>query len=264
MEASGGPSGINRRELLESIVELSAPLLASHKRSYFGKREGKKMNQNPNQNQNQQPSDDRKHEDDAAFIDFLTSLTDHTATHTPKSLSKLRTLSLLIPTHFPREPVHTAKSFSAVHAARLHYDNHMVLEDFEGDDDAKSCFLRPFYYVEIEVPLLCNHLEEEHCFNFKNAVCPLCAANMRKDVIAHFTVHHASSFKHRRKSQKSGLWPGSLAMLGKALLENGRSYAQESAPDPLLSPCIYNISFPDPTGYPKMFVSISIPLSLAA
>ncbi|KAM1705991.1 hypothetical protein ACFXTH_027965 [Malus domestica] len=118
-----------------------------------------------------------------------------------------------------------SKSFSAVHAARLHYDNHMVLEDFEGDDDAKSCFLRPFYYVEIEVPLLCNHLEEEHCFNFKNAVCPLCAANLGKDVIAHFTVHHASSFKHRRKSQKSGLWPGSLAMLGKALLKNGRLYA---------------------------------------
>ncbi|KAM1340045.1 hypothetical protein ACFX2H_038495 [Malus domestica] len=130
-------------------------------------------------------------------------------------------------------------------------DNHMALEDSEGDDDAKSCFPCPFCYVDIEVPLLCSHLEEEHCFNFKNAVCPLCAANLGKDVIAHFTVHHASSFKHRRKSQKSGLWPGSSAMLGKALLKNGRSYAQESAPDPLLSPFICNISFPDPTGIPE-------------
>ncbi|XP_009333936.2 protein DEHYDRATION-INDUCED 19 homolog 5-like isoform X2 [Pyrus x bretschneideri] len=147
--------------------------------------------------------------------------------------------------------VHTVKSFSAVHTARLHYDNHMALEDSEGDDDAKSCFPCPFCYVDIEVPLLCGHLEEEHCFDFKNAVCPLCAANLGKDVIAHFTVHHASSFKHRRKSQKSGLWPGSSAMLGKALLKNGRSYAQESPPDPLLSPFICNMSFPDPKGIPE-------------
>ncbi|KAM0979462.1 hypothetical protein ACFX13_015597 [Malus domestica] len=147
--------------------------------------------------------------------------------------------------------VHAAKSLSAAHAARLHYDNHMGLEDSEGDDDTKSCFPCPFCYVDIEVPVLCSHLEEEHCFDFKNAVCPLCAANLGKDVIGHFMVHHGSSFKHRRKSQKSGLWTGSSAMLGKALLKHGRTYAQETAPDPLLSPFICNISFSDPTGIPE-------------
>lgn len=50
-------------------------------------------------------------------------------------------------------------------------DTHLALDDSEGDDDAKSCFLCPFCYVDIEVPMLCNHLEEEHCFDFKNAVC---------------------------------------------------------------------------------------------
>lgn len=50
-------------------------------------------------------------------------------------------------------------------------DNHFALDDSEGDDEAKSCFPCPFCYVDIEVPVLCNHLEEEHCFEFKNAVC---------------------------------------------------------------------------------------------
>ncbi|KAM5571904.1 protein DEHYDRATION-INDUCED 19 [Rosa sericea] len=145
--------------------------------------------------------------------------------------------------------VHAAKSLSAVHAARMHYDNHFALDDSEGDDDAKSCFLCPFCYVDIEVPMLCNHLEEEHCFDFKNAVCPLCAANLGKDVIGHFMVQHASSFKHRRKFQKSSPWTGSSAM--KALLKNGRAYAHESAPDPLLSPFICNVSFSDPNGIPQ-------------
>ncbi|TQE10392.1 hypothetical protein C1H46_003989 [Malus baccata] len=127
----------------------------------------------------------------------------------------------------------------------------MTLEDSEGDDDAKSCFPCPLCYVDIEVPLLSSHLEEQHYFNFKNAVCPLCAANLGKDVIAHFTVYHASSFKHRRKSQKFGLWPCSSTMLGKALLKNGRSYAQESAPNLIISPFICNISFPNLTGIPE-------------
>lgn len=40
-------------------------------------------------------------------------------------------------------------------------------------------------------------------------------------------------------------------MLGKALLKNGRASAHESAPDPLLSPFICNMSFSDPTGIPE-------------
>ncbi|ONI08217.1 hypothetical protein PRUPE_5G165100 [Prunus persica] len=141
-------------------------------------------------------------------------------------------------------------------------DNHMASEDSEGDDDAKSCFPCPFCYVDIEVPMLCNHLEEEHCFDFKNAVCPMCAANLGKDVVGHFMVHHASSFKHRRKSQKAGLWTGSSAMLGKALLKNGRASAHESAPDPLLSPFICNISFSDPIGIPEDICSnINAPIT---
>ena len=50
-------------------------------------------------------------------------------------------------------------------------DNHLVIYDSEGDDDVKACFPCPFCYVDIEVQMICSHLQEEHCFDLKNAVC---------------------------------------------------------------------------------------------
>ncbi|KAL5544129.1 hypothetical protein UlMin_007913 [Ulmus minor] len=137
--------------------------------------------------------------------------------------------------------VHSAKHFSAVHAARFHSG------DADGDEDVKPCFPCPFCYADIEVTALCIHLQEEHCFDLKNAVCPLCASNLGKDAIGHFMVQHASSLKHRRKSKKSGFWTSSPAVFGKELLRSGRPDTHESAPDPLLSPFICGISFEEDT-----------------
>lgn len=131
--------------------------------------------------------------------------------------------------------VHSAKHLTAVQAARF---------NSEGDDDARAYFPCPFCYVDIEIPVLCSHLQEEHCFDLKNAVCPLCAANLGKDVIGHFTLQHAHSLKRRRKSQKSGAWTNSpLRELSSFLGSRGNSY--ESAPDPLLSPFLCSISVSD-------------------
>lgn len=38
------------------------------------------------------------------------------------------------------------------------------------EEDVRAWFPCPFCYVEIEVQMLCNHLQEEHCFDFRNAV----------------------------------------------------------------------------------------------
>ncbi|XP_043707411.1 protein DEHYDRATION-INDUCED 19 homolog 6-like [Telopea speciosissima] len=151
--------------------------------------------------------------------------------------------------------VDTAKHLSAMQAARLSSENHLRMDDSEGDDDVRACFLCPFCYVDIEVPVLCAHLQEEHCFDVKNAVCPVCAATLGKDMIGHFTVQHAHLLKRRRKSQRSGLWTNSSAMFGKELRElnsflgatstNGRGSATDSVPDPLLSPFLCSIVIPD-------------------
>ncbi|KAH7866370.1 hypothetical protein Vadar_019460 [Vaccinium darrowii] len=156
--------------------------------------------------------------------------------------------------------VHSAKHLSALQAARLnhHSDNHLNMDGSEGDDDSGAHFPCPFCYVEIELRALCSHLQEEHCFDLKNAVCPLCAANLGKDAIGHFTVQHSHLVKRRKKTQKSGYWSNSSMMLGKDLRElssflgsnsmNGRESVHGSAPDPLLSPFICNIPLSDPKG----------------
>ncbi|XP_062168871.1 protein DEHYDRATION-INDUCED 19 homolog 5-like isoform X2 [Alnus glutinosa] len=142
--------------------------------------------------------------------------------------------------------VHPSKRFSTVQAARIHTaDSHLIFDDSDGEDDARACFPCPFCYVDIDLPMLCNHLQEDHCFDLKNAVCPLCAANLGKDVSGHFIVQHASSLKRRKKSGKSGL-TGNSAMLGKRFPANAVGNKHESAPDPLLSLFINNMQFLDP------------------
>ncbi|XP_021888848.1 protein DEHYDRATION-INDUCED 19 homolog 6-like isoform X2 [Carica papaya] len=134
-------------------------------------------------------------------------------------------------------------------------DEESVLEDSEGDDDARACFPCPFCYVDIEVHLLCGHLQEEHCFDLKNSVCPLCAANLGRDVLGHFIVQHASSLKRRRRSQKLGHLTGSSAMLGRELISflgsstNAGGSLRGTIPDPVLSPFFCSASFTGPNGF---------------
>lgn len=137
--------------------------------------------------------------------------------------------------------VHPTDQLSAVQAAMLHSGNHIILDDSDGEDDSRAYFSCPYCYLDIEVPVLCSHLQEEHCFDFRNAVCPLCAASLGKDVIGHFTAHHSSSIKRRRKPEKSV----SSAFNSKKLITKSREKRNGSAPDPLL-PFICSIPFSDP------------------
>ncbi|XP_010322537.1 protein DEHYDRATION-INDUCED 19 homolog 5 isoform X3 [Solanum lycopersicum] len=120
----------------------------------------------------------------------------------------------------------------------------------EAEEAIRAWFPCPFCYGEIEVPMLCSHLQEEHCFDLKNAVCPICAATLGKDPTGHFSVQHAHSVKRRRNYLKPGFWNNATAMIGKDPREIasffgtdsvfGRYKVQESAPDPLLLPFLCN------------------------
>ncbi|XP_057459476.1 protein DEHYDRATION-INDUCED 19 homolog 6-like isoform X2 [Actinidia eriantha] len=147
--------------------------------------------------------------------------------------------------------VHSAKHLSVLQAARLNHNT-------EGEDDTRAYFPCPYCYVEIELHVLCSHLKEEHCFDLKNAVCPLCAANLGKDAIGHFMVQHAHVVKRREKNQKPDIWSNSSTMLGKDLrglssflgssTMSGKGNMHNSAPDPLLSPFICNVPLSDLEG----------------
>ncbi|KAK4801638.1 hypothetical protein SAY86_022125 [Trapa natans] len=140
---------------------------------------------------------------------------------------------------------HSAKQLIAVQAPRLTSDNHLVLDESEGDEDARAYFTCPFCYVETEVNLLCSHLQIEHCFDLKNAVCPLCAANLGKDATGHFVAQHTTSLK-RRKSKKSVPWMGTSATAGKELglivrpSATHRRNQNETLHDPLLSSFLFS------------------------
>jgi len=110
------------------------------------------------------------------------------------------------------------------------------------------------------VPFICNHLQEEHCFDTRNAVCPICANNLGKDMAAHFRVQHSHLLK-RRKPSKPSSWPAaatnSSSRTGTSTYEvnfyfedpqryrmSDRPY-QEPAPDPLLSQFICSVAQTD-------------------
>lgn len=81
-------------------------------------------------------------------------------------------------------------------------DRNSALDDAEGDD-RKPCFPCPFCYVDIEVTTLCIHLQEEHCFDFKNAVSeiPNPTFSWAKPSFFRFqfnSVSHQSGFYERR------------------------------------------------------------------
>ncbi|XP_009758125.1 protein DEHYDRATION-INDUCED 19 homolog 5 isoform X1 [Nicotiana tabacum] len=152
---------------------------------------------------------------------------------------------------FWRSRVNSSKNISAVQSTYLiNSDSHLNVNN-EGEEDVRTWFPCPFCYVEIEVPMLCYHLQDEHCFDLKNAVCPICAASLGKDPIVHFSVQHAQSVKRRRKYLKSGYWDNATAMIGKDLQDItsyfeinsgvGRYKGHEPASDPLLLPFLCNV-----------------------
>ncbi|CAN6449334.1 unnamed protein product [Victoria cruziana] len=142
---------------------------------------------------------------------------------------------------------HSTKQLTYLQAARLNSESTISLDNTEGDEDVRASFQCPFCYVDVEVPLLCNHLQEEHCFDVKKSVCPVCAASLGRDTIGHFTVQHPHLLKKRRRSLK-GHENGTAVMLGKELgisSANGGSNIVGSLNDPLLSPFLCNINIPD-------------------
>ncbi|KAK1373874.1 Protein DEHYDRATION-INDUCED 19-like [Heracleum sosnowskyi] len=132
------------------------------------------------------------------------------------------------------------------------------------DDDMRAWFPCPFCYVGIQVSAVCLHLQEEHCFDLKNTVCPICAANLGKDAIGHFTTQHSHVLKRRRKSQKSGSRSNNSMVPGKTMRElhsycgpqstNGISDMHVNAPDPLLSPFLRS-TLPNPESNADALIS---------
>ncbi|KAL3628900.1 hypothetical protein CASFOL_027946 [Castilleja foliolosa] len=152
--------------------------------------------------------------------------------------------------------VHNHRHLPSVQSAKLSNSGNYSLVEDEGDNEARAWFPCPFCYVEIELPLLCVHLQDEHCFELKNAVCPICAANLGKDVLGHFTMQHANSIKRRKESKKSSFWNNVSSNMVKDFKElssflganlSTQGSVNEPSPDPLLLPflCTVPVAVPN-------------------
>lgn len=121
-----------------------------------------------------------------------------------------------------------------------------------GDDEWWEYFPCPYCYIEVEVPFLCDHLHEEHCFDMKNAVCPICADNLGTDTAGHFRDQHSQLLKRRKPSSKAR---GAAAADKETCEEEDDSYFEttsyivgnpvaDHSPDPLLSQFICTVAPP--------------------
>ncbi|KAK8484862.1 hypothetical protein V6N11_057092 [Hibiscus sabdariffa] len=129
-------------------------------------------------------------------------------------------------------------------ALQLRSDMLMGFEEIDGEDEIREEFRCPFCTEYFDIVGLCCHIDDEHPVEAKNGVCPVCAARVGVDMVAHITLQHGNIFKMQRKrrSRKGGSH-STLSLLRKELREGnlqslfgGSSIvSSNSAPDPLLS-----------------------------
>ncbi|KAJ6807701.1 protein DEHYDRATION-INDUCED 19-like protein 2-like isoform X1 [Iris pallida] len=89
--------------------------------------------------------------------------------------------------------------FSKRHQSALQsrYDLYLGFEDAAGGDDEPRAaeFPCPFCGDDFDIVGLCCHIDEEHPAEAKNGVCPVCAARVGMDMVAHITMQHGNFFK---------------------------------------------------------------------
>ncbi|KAJ0985995.1 hypothetical protein J5N97_004351 [Dioscorea zingiberensis] len=104
----------------------------------------------------------------------------------------------------------------------------LSIDDFEVEEEFRPDFPCPYCYEEHDISSLCSHLEDEHPFESKAAVCPICSAKVARDMLNHITMQHGHLFRisfhsylqRRRKLQRVAI-PSSqaLSLLGRDLRE---------------------------------------------
>ncbi|KAG5031989.1 hypothetical protein JHK82_015586 [Glycine max] len=110
--------------------------------------------------------------------------------------------------------------------------------DGDEDDDAQSLLRCPSCDFEIDFSSLRIHLEEMHCYDPKNMLCPVCDETLGEDAIR--VAQNSSAQKRAWKSDKSSISSGDSVVLEKKLPDRGSKH--EPVPDPLLSPFVRNVS----------------------
>jgi hypothetical protein len=156
------------------------------------------------------------------------------------------------------------------HAGRSSMDRHMGIDDMKVDYDMRAEFTCTFCDLDFDIATLCRHLEDHHPFESSNAVCPVCAAKVGRDMVGHITLQHGHLFKvQRRRRFRKGVMPSNstLSFLGKELREvqlhsllggafsRSGGTSSNAASDPLLASLVYMLPKPETEEHPQPSLS---------
>lgn len=120
---------------------------------------------------------------------------------------------------------------SRLAAAKRHYSlqhhqssqlDRLGMDDFEVEEEIRPDFPCPYCYEDHDITSLCTHLEDEHPFESKVAVCPICSVKVARDMWSHITLQHGHLFKlQRRRRLRRVAIPNSqaLSLMGRDLRE---------------------------------------------
>ncbi|XP_011043425.1 PREDICTED: protein DEHYDRATION-INDUCED 19-like isoform X1 [Populus euphratica] len=132
------------------------------------------------------------------------------------------------------------------------------IDDFEVEEEVRPDFPCPYCYEDFDIGSLCSHLEDEHSYESKVAVCPICSVKVAQDMLSHITLQHGHLFKlQRRRRLRRVAIPNSqaLSLLGRDLREahlqvllggggyrsnNTNANVSNASADPFLSSFILN------------------------
>lgn len=96
------------------------------------------------------------------------------------------------------------------------------IDDFEVEEEVRPDFACPYCFEDYDIASLCAHLEDEHPFESKVTVCPICSVKVTRDMLNHITLQHGHLFKmQRRRRLRRVALPNSqaLSLLGRDLRE---------------------------------------------
>ncbi|XP_020700012.1 protein DEHYDRATION-INDUCED 19 [Dendrobium catenatum] len=154
---------------------------------------------------------------------------------------------------------------SRLAAAKRHYLNQrqqssqsdrLDFDEYEVEEEVRPDFPCPYCYEDHDIISLCSHLEDEHPFESKVAVCPICSVKVARDMLSHITLQHGQLYKlQRRRRLRRVAIPNSqgLSLLGRELREahlqvllgsgtyrSSNTGASTAATDSLLSSIVLN------------------------
>ncbi|GLJ37842.1 hypothetical protein SUGI_0769770 [Cryptomeria japonica] len=81
-----------------------------------------------------------------------------------------------------------AKREHSLHHSQSEFDR-LSVDGFEVEEDVRPDFPCPYCYEEYDIASLCSHLEDEHSYEAKPALCPVCSIKVGRDMLPSMGIY---------------------------------------------------------------------------